>query len=127
MATKYRIAGQIRHSTKDSFTNGCELHGVGDWPENDSRATFDDPRALLAFIKERTRCTQLDAYQFNACEEKGRIDVQFNSATPHGRPQSAAHAEAWKAGTADSYLVNWSFYVERIEPEDCTDYAEFFK
>lgn len=115
----YKIKAIIRHSETDNWDNGANPD-TSKTSFDYCQETFTTPADVVAWIKDYTRVTDNDAFSFDACEELGRIDVQFNSTTRGGRPLTEAQAEAFKAG-ADTYSITVSFYVEqRLNPETAT-------
>lgn len=116
-----KIKTIIRHSENDNWENGCSIDGSQtDFPEWD-RPEFETPSELIHWIKQRTGADS-ECFTFDACEEVGRIDVQFNAITHGAKRATSAQIDAWKNGTRTMRLVDVSFYIEETVVPKTTDW-----
>lgn len=119
----FRVRGFIGHSFRDSAKSAeygepvekydtlytiqeCTLQGVIDTLAEDFKANKG----------EGPLSDYWGDFQFNACEELGRIDIQVMERQAFRRVKpSPADKEMWKAGEIDLWLTCYTFYVEKVE------------
>lgn len=103
--------GFHKHSELDNWENGC----TGEYSAQFVRypSEFKDKQQAIKFVKDIAGEIDEDNFEFNACEEAGRIDVQIQE-NENGERLTQQEWEDFKQGKIKAYLVTYSFYFKQL-------------
>jgi len=105
---------QIVFSELDHYENGCTgQHFTGHW---DLSFNAENEQVLIEKMTAYFLCTS-DYFQFNACDEVGRTDIQLQTVNKFDEfPMNKGNLERFKDGKIEAYLTTFSFQVYEQKP-----------
>ena len=103
--------GFLKHSELDNWGNGCTGECNSYFVEYPGK--FKDKQQAIEFIKNITGEIDEDSFEFNACDEPGRVDVQVQE-NENGDRLTQQEWDDFKQGKINSYLVTYSFYFKQL-------------
>jgi len=115
--THYEAGLGIKTTEEDNYEEGCLPETAQAYEFNIEFEGFS-VKELLERMKDYFMCEDEDI-QLNACDEKGRIDIQLLE-NAEGYKMNSSEKELWKEGKIKAYLSNYSFHIEKVTREEIT-------
>ena len=121
MKTRYETRGFWKDSEQDIFNEGCQPGTGAAFSDETTIFSEDTLEELVEKIMEFCDTDDKRNVMLNACDEKGRIDVQVME-RGDGTAASERNIIEWKQGFRDLWLCNYTFHVHFVtaEPVDLT-------
>lgn len=115
----YIITEIRKEAQRDSFGQGCYGDILSSGISEIIKA--ETLRDLIADLKNLVGCLDNNSLTLDACEEKGRIDIQFLETSESSSP-SDKDLKDWKDGKCDLWAVTYTVYVYKTELVSLSNY-----
>lgn len=109
----YKVLLTLKFAEEDTYKEGCDPNSA-----NSTHLDLDikgyTQEELINSIKSYFG-VEREAIELNACEDKGRIDVQLME-TEDGSSPNNVDMESWREGSLRLWAVNYSLYIGIVIP-----------
>lgn len=102
--------GYIKFSEEDNWENGCIGNSSSYFVNYNIRGSKEE---IIRQIQDITGEISTDNFDFNSCDEQGRIDIQIQE-NENGERLTEKEWEQFKSGEINTYLSTYSFQFYKL-------------